>query len=380
MAACQSTPGGQGADCPEPANLHLELAKTINIPVDTLQYKHLVTGVYSNDSTLLYFGLDAGRNALDVFDLLQEKYLRTIYFSLPYTRKPIKVDDFYVLSPDSIFVFSSYSYKLQIISINGQLIDDVRIVDDKLEKLHNGQIIGLEPLPARMVYDRYNKAIWLPATPGKLEGDPDFFEQPFLLAFSLESHHTLTLCGAYPFHYDNDRQTPFTQSAWFTIVEVRSLDELMLQFYGSPYLLRYNWHQQKVMASYCIKSRFVDFPFPVFKGDLRSYKERRQYRLVNGLYLAISGITGPYRYFPVRHAQELLAPDGLQNDFYTPGWSVIVTDTAWNVLGEMEFPGNKYDIYNLHNTAQGLLVSKENPNNRDNDEDILEFEVYRYRN
>jgi len=44
----------------------------------------------------------------------------------------------------------------------------------------------------------------------------------------------------------------------------------------------------------------------------------------------------------------------------------------------MKFPADTYDIYNLHNTTHGFLVSKENPNNDKNEEDYLEFEIYNF--
>ncbi len=368
-----------GPKCRENNLLALTKVSSFQIPVDTVQYKHFMSAVYSNDSTLYYFGLDLGRNALDVFDVLHEHYLTTLHFSRPYTFQPITVIDFFVVNPDSIMVFSDISYQWRLVTLDGVVFDNRLVMDSTIEKWHENSIIGLEPFPANIAFDPYNKYLWVPATPAVAEGHDTFFNYPFLMAFDLPREQAIGLFGKYPFHFSPDRQTPFTQASWFNIVAFHSAEEFTLLFNGSPYLLHYNWPKDSIVKHICIKSNYIEFPFPPFKEDFDNLTARRDYSLQNGLYLSAPGPFGPWRYFPVRHPQPLLRADGKRNDYYSAPWSVVVLDSAWQVVGEALFPPDIYDIYNLHNTVQGLLVSKESPNNKENEEDYLEFELYRYK-
>ena len=380
LFGCTTNQVEKAMPCKDNELIELERVERFLIDVDTLQYKHFISAVYSNDTTLLYFGLDLGRNAIDIFDLFAGSYLSTLHFSQPYTFRPINVVDFFVLNPDSIFVFSDTSYKLQIVSTKGEFVTEKRLVSDEIAALHGEEIIGIEPLPASIFYDRHNRYLWLPVTQPVREYEPGFFERPFILGYDFNHDKLVGLVGAWPYHFNDNNPSPFAQDCWYQILECPYPHEMMLLFNGSPYLVQYNWYADSIAAYYCIKSNYVPFPLPKFKGDYEAPEDRRNYSLQNGLYLSATGQFGRYRYFPVRHSQPLFNSQGKRHDFYSTGWSVVVLDEQWQKIGEAQFPANIYDIYNLHNTVHGLLVSKENPNNPDNEEDYLEFELYRFNN
>lgn len=365
--------------CDTHKSIVLTKTKSVRIPVDTIQYKHFISNVYSNDTLLYYFGLDRGRNVIDVFDINNEEYLTSIKFSKEGSKNPLLVTDFYVHNLDSIFVFSSDSYRLQLITINGDIKYN-QIVDNKeINELHyNKSIIGLEPIPARIYYDASNECIWIPATPYKREGEEGFFDQSFLIAYKFAEKKLLSFSGQFPAQYSDKNETPFTQSAWFDILTSPAKNQLNILFFGSPYVMNYNWVKDSVIGYNCIQSNYLPKEPLKFKGDLESRMERKRFRIQNGLYLSALGQFGAYKYFPVRHPQPLKKADGHLNDFYSSTWSVVVLDDDWHTVGEMKFPADTYDIYNLHNTTHGFLVSKENPNNNKNEEDYLEFEIYNF--
>ena len=379
LLACNNENPNNVITCNTNPSIVLTKTKTVRIPVDTIQYKHFASNVYSNDTLLYYFGLDRGRNAIDIFDINNEVYLASLDFSKEGSPNPLSVTDFYVHNLDSIFVFSSDSYRLQLITIDGNVKYN-QVVDNRaINELHyNKSIIGLEPIPAHIYYDASNECIWIPATPYKREGEDNFFDQSFLIGYKFAENKLLSFSGQYPKQFSDKNQTPFTQSAWFDILTSPAKNQFKILFFGSPYVMNYDWVKDTVIGYNCIQSNYLPKEPLEFKGDLESRMERKRFRIKNGLYLSALGQFGAYKYFPVRHPQPLKKVSGHLNDFYSSSWSVVVLDNDWNTVGEMKFPADTYDIYNLHNTTHGFLVSKENPNNDKNEEDYLEFEIYNF--
>ena len=57
----------------------------------------------------------------------------------------------------------------------------------------------------------------------------------------------------------------------------------------------------------------------------------------------------------------------------------MVLDTLGQVLGEAVFPKEKYDFLNISAMKGGLLLSKENPFNNSNQENVYEFDVIKLK-
>ena len=158
--------------------------KEIHIPVDSLQYSHLCNASYYNDSLNLYFGLDNSRNAIDIYDLDQQKYVRSIQIPVG---KNLKLTDFYVHNTDSIFLFDKNQYKLLLVDWHGHVKFEKRLDDPFIRELHeSGKIGSLESGgSARIVYDAQSKHLFFPIRPIVTEEANDYLDYPFLLAYNV---------------------------------------------------------------------------------------------------------------------------------------------------------------------------------------------------
>lgn len=59
-------------------------------------------------------------------------------------------------------------------------------------------------------------------------------------------------------------------------------------------------------------------------------------------------------------------------------WSLIITDTDFNILKEVSFKGMEYDFHSLIPSKYGLLISKHNTQNLKIDENNLVFDIFKF--
>lgn len=59
----------------------------------------------------------------------------------------------------------------------------------------------------------------------------------------------------------------------------------------------------------------------------------------------------------VVHAMEPYDTDGNKNKFWDKPFSIQIIDSTFNLVGEVDFPGNQYDFRNIFPTKDGLLIS-----------------------
>ena len=343
--------------------------KEIHIPVDSLQYSHLCNASYYNDSLNLYFGLDNSRNAIDIYDLDQQKYVRSIQIPVG---KNLKLTDFYVHNTDSIFLFDKNQYKLLLVDWHGHVKFEKRLDDPFIRELHeSGKIGSLESGgSARIVYDAQSKHLFFPIRPIVTEEANDYLDYPFLLAYNVAEFKATKVLGRYPPDFIPGNLTPLV--SWIKIVRIKD-ENILLSFPSSTYLVNLKWRENEISELLCKKSNFIDVGKVKFKGDHQNYSDRIRYRTENGYFSEpVYSSSQKMYYLPVAHNQQLLDANGIINYRTGHPWSLIIMNERFEARKEIVFPAKEYCYYHMVPCREGVLILKENPASLTNNEDTLD--------
>lgn len=348
-----------------------QLINEFSIPVDTIQYKHKYQSILDE----LYLGLDRGRNSIDIFNLEEESYLGSITLPQDGSENSIQISDFYAHSKDSIFIFSEREYKLFIININGEVKDRRLFRNRSLESLHENEIIvGIESWIAQIYYDEYSKRLFFPVVPYEPQSADGFYNQQFILIYSLTNDEFEDLTGYYPSHYSDQFKTPTTDVGWNYIINSSADSSIYVSFSYSNEVMKINWHKNKVEKTFYVCSNYKN-EFKNYDKDPNDIQETRNFVFENGIYLRpVYNKKNKRYYFPIRHDQPLKSVEGKFNLPLAASWSLIECDKNFKSLAEVKMEKGEFDFFNLHAFDEGVLVSREN---NDTDEDYLKFHLYK---
>lgn len=354
-----------------------KLVKSIKIPVDTIQYKHYYKSVFNGEEDL-YLGLDKGRNAIDVFNISKETYMHSIHLPNDGSPGSIQISDFYIHNLDTIFLFDVQAYKLFLVDIYGVVKQQKLLRNKELYELHNSKkIYGIESWIARMYYDKYTKTILFSTDPYILAGNTGFFEQKFILPYSLKDSVFKQLVGINPPSFTLDFQTPSNDIGCYHIVNSFADSTLLISYLQSHSKQIFNWIKDSVAANICTKSNYLALEFKKYEDELSDTKKSYHYQIQNGSYdVAFYHPFEKNYYFIATHNQPLKNLEGKLNDGMSLNWSVIKFDSNFNEVGEAKFPPKIYVPYDVFPCKEGILISKENDLNPNDDENYLEFDIY----
>ena len=358
-------------------NLNVEKGRMLEIPVKSLQYDHYYKNILQIDGSWIYFGLDKGRNAIDIFNISQQKYLKSLEYRRDGSPGSLQISDFFPVSMDSIILFSEQEYKLIITDIAQSYNTEYLLHSDKIEKLHDsGTIQGIESKVARLYYDRINQYVLFPVIPGKNFDEEGFYNQKYILVYNLSTSTFSTLAGLWPENYKENNKTPYSREGWFFFFPSTIKNTVNLSFIGSNQVYTLNYLTNEVVESAIICSNYKH-SFHSFHGDFNNRRDIDKFFIENGRF------EQPYfdekeelYYFPVFHDQEYKNKDGELNSMFDAPWSIIQTSKNFEVKGEFQFEGASYYPLSIAVFQNHLLVSKENPVSKENQEDLLQYQQF----
>jgi Domain of unknown function (DUF4221) len=377
LVACttQTTDEAHHTDCPKKHPTLSYTTQKIDISVKDLQYTHEASFVYSNNTLDYYYAYDPAKSKIDIFDIRHKKYVDSIKIYKEGPNQLLNFSDFYVHNPDSIFVNTNHFYKIYLINNQSKVIQQWKI-DQKLPdgtSPNGGYYFStLHYAGMRFYYQAYNQSILIRSL---YMIDPPFsvayYQRPILAEYNLKTQRFNQLLGDFPANYllpklsPNDDSFPFIKN---------NQNEVFISYDVSHTIHRYSSNKQKSVV--CVRSLYLNEEFKMLVRNAPT-KERQKLFSLQGCYVGLH--YDPYRqliYRVAKHNQPEKDKNGLLNKYQNAPFSIMVLDNEGNVLGETEpFAGSIYDYSKLHITKDGILLSKENKFNPNNQEELLEFDL-----
>lgn len=223
-------------------------------------------------------------------------------------------------------------------------------------------------------YRRENKCVTLSISPYLPVEDPRCYQYPYLIDYNLVSEKVESNYGQFPF--ENNRVYLYSELPKHLLTD--SFD--IVHFSGSHNLFFYDLLSKKLVKIIQVKSKYLPENLksidPMILTEGLSEKEK-EYYVSEGRYDKL--LKDPYRnvyYRIVKMPMDYLYPDGKakwEPDFL---FSIMILDSEFKIIDEQALPAKTYNIYLSTVTKKGLLISMNNTNNNQIDEDHIYFRIF----
>jgi hypothetical protein len=323
---------------------------------------------YFDGEKPLLFSSNMNTNSLQIYALDAQSLLKEIRFERE-GDQGVEVGHFHVQSLDSIFIFPEMRPFVILTDTSGTIKNRVRI------ELPEGY-------PMIFVHNSYY--VSPPVVNGKelivkvrSEGSPNSMSQEslnnkkLLAAINLEDGSSRLLPFGFPADYLSGGQKQFEFSA-------SGVDGKTVVSFMGDHQVYFSKSENEALQSKPAKSQYLDETMPTFSKDVdgRGFSE---YFFAKSRYESL--IHDPYRDVFYRFAFPTVTvetDEELRALRSTPGaFVVMVLDADLNILTEKKFDGGTYLPSNFFVGEKGLYLSVNHPDNPENTEDHLAFELFR---
>ncbi len=367
-------------DCRKCPVNEFDIIDSVRIPLEGLPYTYWLTDIYQSEEITELWTYHEFSGNIYVFDIKKNQLTKTIHIPYQGPEQFPKIWDWYIVNGDSIFLFTNQRKKLFLIN-------------DQAEILRTWSLDLPLQLPLGSVNpDGYYYASF-PQTgnPGihitkdlshlymyvhKWMNRPgeayvkEVYEIPYIARFDMETGEIDELFGQYPETYISDVYSSYELISPFTVLE----NDKVLAFFERSHEIQF-YEKNRKRRIRCVQSQYLDSHFDLLNHGYDQDKMIDHYNM-KGSYVNL--IHDPFRKRIIRIAAHD-QPDKDQNnvslDKRRAKWSLLILDYEGNCLGEYLFPKETYDFMSIFAIPKGIMVSRENPYNFSDPEEILSFDI-----
>ncbi len=353
---------------------------SVRIPLNGIPYNYWLTDILqTTESTELWAYHESSGN-IYIFDINENKLKKTIHIPYKGPKRFPKIWDWYLFSSDSIFLFTNQRKDLFLVDDNAEIIDKWNL--DLPLKLSSGAIkpdgYYYASFPQKgnpglyITRDLSHAYLYLHKwmnRPGEAYVKEEY-EIPYIARFNLRTQEIDELFGEYPEAYISDVYSSFELLSPYVILE----DDRIMAFFERSHEIHF-YGSSRDREIKCVESQYLNNYFDLLKHGYDEDKMIDHYNM-KGSYVNL--VYDPFR----RRILRIVAhdqPDKDQNsvslDKKRARWSIMVLDYQGDCLGEYLFPSETYDFMSIFAVPRGILVSRENPYNFNDPEEILSFDI-----
>jgi hypothetical protein len=329
--------------------------------------------------TEILVGLNLKREEINSYDLEKEELLESIYYGGE--KKNIHdVNNFFVISKDSILLNSPHSNTFFLIDGAGEMINrfelDLIIPADHKYKhftLSSTAIFNEFNIPFH--YDKSKNEVSVPFQYNNLyflDKDIAYRYPPSALINLSEKQQIIRFIGQFPAAFQKE-SVPF-QFAYTIDVS------------NSEKIINFSYSDQVFFESkndfVSIRSKFDRQNFTLFKKGIDPTTEQ-QMNALNGDFMYLYTMIHPYDNSKLirlcKHEQEIYKSDrGKLNKFLDAQWSLITYDVnTQTVINEYLLPRKVYDFKHLIPYKKGVLLVKSDDYKQPDDEEFLLLDYFK---
>ncbi|MGJ3234091.1 DUF4221 family protein [Marivirga sp.] len=341
------------------------------------QYSHKFSQTAYFDNTDWYFGLDYSQNCIDIINLTHQNFHKSLCFINDGSEGSIDVADFYFHNKDSIILLSNFG-KIQIINFNGALTDEYDLNSEKADKWVEDELLsGIESGPPRIHYDDLSKNLYIPSYAPVYNTDSHYLSSPTLVSYNLKKREYEEIGSLIPEDIKGKKVSPIIDSHEYNIVKIEPSGNILISYMASSFFSFGKLGASDSLKLFCRTSKFLENNIIDFNGDINDINHQRNYQIQAGRYDKSIYLPEINRFIvSVRHNQQLKDLGGNLNNPFHSDFSILVLNENFKTLKEFKVPKEKYNFNKVYPHSKGVLILKENPNDENNEEDLLEFSVF----
>ncbi len=362
---------------PSEKKMSLKSVHTYKLHIDTATtYKFSQLEVLDTDSGLIVFGYD--RNTLKFFFYHLENDLLLSTAQIKHEGVgSIPESPFYfsIFSPDSLFCIQQSPIVLYRVNAQAQVLEKYKISDI----LPNGisDPIANTGKESPLIYDPKTNCFIFEVN--YYENPLKHFTSASSVVFDLTTQKYKNMQGFYSSEYGKEAEEQHCYGFKDVFARVLNAERnVVYSFAISPQLYVYNFNTGKCIDTVCAQSQYItkpikSIPFP----PASSLQDEINHNITEPTYINL--IFDSYRNIYLRiikHAQELRNSQGEMNNELSAKWSIMFFDNKFQLIDEFEFSNNIYNFNNIFIVEKGVVIGKNNPNNPDEQEGVLEFELF----
>ncbi|MGM0579399.1 MAG: DUF4221 family protein [Bacteroidota bacterium] len=351
------------------------IVEDVKIIVEGKQYSHEISQTAYFKNVDWYFGLDYSRNCIDIIDLTNQEFQKSLCLKNDGSEGSIDVTDFYFHNKDSIILFSEQG-KIQIRNIKGSLINEISLRTERLMEWSKDELTaGLGDSEAKIFFDPHKNYLYIPSMPPVYYNDNNYYSAPTILLFDISNEEFIDYGTLVPDDVKNHEVTPTSRNDWYNIINSFEDGDILVSYFDSQFYSKGKLNIEDSLKMICRRSHFYNQEIQTL--DMNDFNKEREYIFKKGIY-AKSFFHSKYKRYvnSVRHNQEYKNSEGKVNNPFQADFSILVLDENFNALQEFKIPSGKYNFNKVYPHSEGILIMKENPNDENNEEDLLEFSVF----
>lgn len=312
----------------------------------------------------LFFNVNWEKNSLQIYDVKAGKLKKELIYE-PEGPNGVRVGFFHVHNLDSIFIFPEWSKEMVLIDSSGEIKNRIKYeLPESVSALflHNTYYVS-QPMIADGKLIAKTRGVKRPTEYTQTDLD----EFPIFVSIDLRSGNVKPLPYRFPQDYLSQGKKMLEESI------IAEPERVIISFLGDHSLYFSNGDG---MAKKEAASSFLEPKLPVL-SDGADGREFAEYAYSKSRYGDL--IKDPYRKVYYRFAYptiEIETDEQLRALRESPGsFVVMVFDENLDLLTEKKFEAGKYMPTNSFVGEKGLYISINNPENPDNKEDLMSFEL-----
>ena len=341
------------------------------LPVNDLTLDYLYkTFIYEDSKDTYLFSLNDQEFGLDVFDLKKSNFKNHIKLFLNGSESVGEVYDYYVHNLDSIFLIGPY--QVSLINYEGVLLKKMKInISEATDKhIYSSGSLGEH----RIFYFEENLYSRLSYQINREE--KGYYMGPIEVKISLNTEANQAVDIYYSSLYqDGTDYFGFLSYPNCTFFK----GKLIYNFPAEPNVYVYNLNN-KEQSIYGGKSKY--FNTPVAQSLLRSEFDGSrllEHWVKNPAYLEI--IPDKYKnlYYRIQaHPISYLNIENEPNTWLDKEFSLTIFDQKFQIIDEIKLDNRIYYPKEAFVTSEGIWISKETSNNVNNEEGVIEYDVFSF--
>jgi hypothetical protein len=323
---------------------------------------------YSDHKNEFLFNINWGQNSLQLYDIATGDLIKRIFFQIEGDRAVGRIFGFHVHNLDSIFLFNQQSPEIV-------MIDTANVIKIRIEYnppkgysnafVHNAYFISHPFLKGnKLIVKTHLQGNYQKMTDVELE------QKPTSYSINLENGDVELLPQKYPEDYLNKGLKFYEYSM------AGNANKIVFSLFGDHRLFYSSTNEGDEVQVKEVKSKYLADELPLFPIN-RAREETYKYLFASDHYESL--IYDQYRNIYYRFAfpqQETENMEELNQLREAPNsFSVIILDENLDVIDEVLFDESKHIPNNVFIGRKGLYISTSHPNNPDNKEDKMVFDL-----
>ncbi|MCC5919703.1 MAG: DUF4221 domain-containing protein [Cyclobacteriaceae bacterium] len=348
---------------------HSEFEFPLNDSTDYQSFYVDLVNIGEDEQRLVFLGKN---NTLYFFDLKSKEVTKSIKVIEDGPTPLRKLWGLYFHTMDSIYVVAASSYRVGLIDRKGEVLRTYNLLKSDSWNENTGLIYANSTSQPILSEDQ----LYFTVFPDRNPNEKFLFEAHTASRLNL-TNETYDYFSNYPSSMRDAAWGVHAARPYSTFNE--STKNIIFSFAKSDSLYCYHLETEETKAIYAgthAENKNINTPKKNPSNDVMFHYAVNHTSYGPVIYDKFRSIYYRIVYHPLKNMEGINPTDVTYYDYLKRPFSIITFDQEFNFLGETYFDGKLYFTNNYFVSEDGLCLSKSNPNNESQSEDLLSFDCF----